>query len=71
MKQSPQSVQEALEGPHNEKWKMAMESEMGSLRENGVYEIVDRPTSKKVVKSKWVFGSKHMSWGGLKSTRPG
>ena len=34
---------------------MAMESEMGSLRENGVYEIVDRPVGKKVVKSKWVF----------------
>ena len=28
---------------------------MDSLRENGVYEIVDRPTGKKVVKSKWVL----------------
>ena len=26
-----------------------------SLRENGVYEIVDRPLGKKMVKSKWVF----------------
>ena len=34
---------------------MAMESEMGGLKENGVYEIVDRPAGKKVVKSKWVF----------------
>ena len=55
VKQSPQSVQEALQGPHSEKWKVAMESEMGSLRENGVYEIVDRPLDIKVVKSKWVF----------------
>ena len=37
------------------KWKGAMKSEMDSLKENGVYEIVDRPTGKKVVKSKWVF----------------
>ena len=35
VKQSPRSVQEALQVPHSEKWKMAMESEMGSLRENG------------------------------------
>ena len=34
---------------------MAMESEMNSLRENGVYELVDRPAGKKIVKSKWVL----------------
>ena len=28
---------------------------MESLRVNGVYELVDRPTGKKVVKSKWVL----------------
>ena len=55
MKQSPQSVLEAMQGLHSEKWKRAMESEMDSLKENGVYEIVDRPAGKKVVKSKWVF----------------
>ena len=54
-KQSPQSVQEALQGPHKEKWQQAMSSEMESLRENGVYELVDRPVGKKVVKSKWVL----------------
>ena len=32
-----------------------MESGVGSLRENGVYEIVDGPAGKKVVKSKWVL----------------
>ena len=32
-----------------------MDSEMASLRENGVYEVVDKPKDKKVVKSKWVF----------------
>lgn len=28
---------------------------MNSLRENGVYKLVDRPKGKKVVKSKWVM----------------
>ena len=55
VKQSPQSVQEALGGRHSEKWRAAMASEMDSLRENGVYELVDRPSGKKVVKSRWVL----------------
>ena len=54
IKQSPKSVQEALQGQHGENWQNAMNSEMESLRENGMYEIVDRPVGKKVVKSKWV-----------------
>ena len=53
--QNPQSVQETLQGEHKEEWQQAMNSEMASLRENGVYELVDRPKGKKVVKSKWVF----------------
>ena len=55
VKQSPESAWEALQGPHSKKWQQAMNSEMESLRENGVYELVDRPVGKKVVKSKWVL----------------
>ena len=55
VKQSPKTVQEALQGSHGEKWQKAVNSEMESLRENGVYELVDRPAEKKVVKSKWVL----------------
>ena len=42
-------MQEAFWGTHGEKWKKAMNSEMDSLRENGVYEIFDRLAGKKVV----------------------
>ena len=55
VKQSPATIQEALSGEHKAKWEAAMNSEMLSLQENGVYEIVDVPTCKKVVKSKWVL----------------
>lgn len=55
VKQSPRTVQEALGGSHGKKWQAAMDSEMASLRENGVYELIDRPIGKKVVKSKWVL----------------
>ena len=71
IKQSPKTVQEALLGRHGEKWKKAMDGEMKSLRENGVYEIVDRPAGKKVVKSKWVLRVKTNEKGKLKSTKRG
>ena len=45
---NPETVREALDSSHMEKWQAAMNSEMESLRENGVYEIVDRPSGKKV-----------------------
>ena len=54
VKQSPQTVHEALQGADGEKWQAAMNSEMESLRENGMFELVDRPVGKKIVKSKWV-----------------
>ena len=54
-KQSPASVEEALSGEHRGKWEEAMRSEMDSLKGNGLYELVDRPKGKKVVKSKWVL----------------
>ena len=42
-----------------------MASEMQSLKNNGVYELVDRPKGKKVVKSKWVLRVKKDSRGGV------
>ena len=65
VKQSPQSVQEALGSPQKEKWQEAMDSEMKSLRENGVYELVDKPAGKKIVKSKWVLRVKTNAKGGI------
>lgn len=48
-------MREALQGTHRAKWQSAMDSEMESLRENGVYTLVDRPKGKKIVKSKYVL----------------
>ena len=38
--QSPQSVEEALKSAQRVEWEEAMNSEMNSLKENGVYELV-------------------------------
>ena len=52
--QSPQSVEDALKSAWRVEWQEAMNSEMNSLKENGVYEHVDRPKGKK-----WLNQSGH------------
>ena len=53
--QSPVSYQEATTGPYKRKWETAMETEMTSLRENHVWDLVKFPVGKKTVGSKWVY----------------
>ena len=48
----PSTFQEAMVNP---KWKQAMETEMSSLRDNKVWELVELPENRKPVGSKWVF----------------
>ena len=67
--QSLQTVQEALQSTHGDKWKEDMDSEMRSLKENGVFDLVDRLEGKKVVKSKWVLRVKTNEKGEYKITR--
>src|SRR5690606_8200422 len=40
-------------------WDKAVKSELASLEENDVYDIVDAPVDRKIVPSKWVFKIKH------------
>ena len=53
--QSPVSYQEATTEPDKRKWETAMETEMTSLRENHVWDLVNLPVGKKTVGSKWVY----------------
>lgn len=39
-------------------WKRAMTKEIGSLEENGTWELVELPPGRKAIKSQWVFVSK-------------
>jgi len=52
----PSSANEAFE---DNKWKNAMKSEMDSMKENKVWNLVDQPINRKIVKSKWVFKVKN------------
>ena len=54
----PTSVTEALSCPEKEEWKKAMNSEMESISDNKVWELVELPEGKRIVGSKWVFKRK-------------
>lgn len=43
---------EALNNPN---WREAMDVEMGAMKENNVWTLVDLPPGKKVIRSRWVF----------------
>jgi hypothetical protein len=44
----------------NEKklWMKAMNEELASLKENGTWELVNRPINAKVIQNRWVLGVK-------------
>jgi hypothetical protein len=43
----------------------AIEAEMDALRHNHTWDVVDRPTDRKIVDSKWVFKIKRLSDGSV------
>ena len=52
------SIKAALEGPNSKEWKAALNSEMKSMRDNDVWELVPRPKNVNIVGSKWVLALK-------------
>ena len=54
----PTTVDEALKGPDHKRWKVAMNTEMKSLNDNEVWELVDPPEAARVVYCKWIFRCK-------------
>ena len=50
---------------HEEVWKKAMQEEYQSIMENGIWEIVPRPSDKSVATSKWIYKIKHVVDGSI------
>lgn len=59
----PRGYQDAVSGPDGEKWARAIEAEASSLAHNKVYSIVDRPNTKRVINTRWVFVPKNTEAG--------
>jgi hypothetical protein len=54
----PHNRKTALASTECNQWEQAMKEEYNSLLENKTWEVVDRPTNRKVLTSRWVFKRK-------------
>src|ERR1700712_3703123 len=61
----PLSYSEALRRPDAEQWKQAALEELNAHSTNGTWELVPRPTGKKIIGSKWVFKVKRNADGSV------
>ena len=61
--EEPTSIEEALSNAHATRWKAAADAEFKSLTDNGTLELVEPPSGKNIVGSKWVFKVKYKSDG--------
>ncbi|KRY07946.1 Retrovirus-related Pol polyprotein from transposon TNT 1-94, partial [Trichinella patagoniensis] len=52
---SPSSFHEAMQSVDAADWRKAMEEELHSLEENSVWALLDPPSGKKVLDSRWVL----------------
>jgi hypothetical protein len=57
--QEPKSYEEAVNSPHAEDWKNAMQAEYDSLMDNDTWTLVDKPEDKQVLPGKWVYRVKY------------
>ena len=51
----PKTVDEALGGPDAEKWKEAMETEIGTINKMGTWKLEELPADRESIGNKWVF----------------
>lgn len=61
----PRTIKEALSGPQAEEWSTAVASELASMEQHNVWELVERPPDANVIGCKWVFRTKYNSDGSL------
>jgi hypothetical protein len=59
----PTSVEEALDGPDANQWKVAMDEEYNSLMLNHTWKLVPLPPGRKPIDCKWVFRKKYTDTG--------
>ena len=61
----PKTYEEPLASVHASHWKAAMLEEIASLKANNTWCITDLPSSRKSIKSKWVFKVKYSTEGAV------
>ena len=61
----PTTWQEALESPNADEWLAAAQLRFQQLTDNKVWELVDRPPGKNIIKTKPIFRTKHNADGSI------
>jgi len=56
--EEPKSYRHAKVSPQWSDWKKAMDGELKSLEENDVWDVIPKPTGRKIVASRWVYKAK-------------
>ena len=54
----PTTLKEAMQSENSHKWKLAMEDELSSMSQNGVWILVDKVADLKPIGYKWVYKTK-------------
>ena len=54
----PATYAEAMVDPDSVKWQETMESEIESMRENQVWNLIDPPDGVKTIECKWIYKNK-------------
>ena len=57
--EEPKIIQQAISGPNSKEWFEAIKEEMYSMESNRVWDLVDLPPSRKIIRNKWVLNIKH------------
>jgi hypothetical protein len=56
----PTTYAEAMMDPDSEEWQSAMRSEIDSMSENQVWNLVDPPDGVRPIESKWIYKKKRV-----------
>ena len=65
LEDDPTSVNQAKQCTNSEKWITAMQEEMKSMKDNGVWDLVELPKGIKPIGCKWIFKTKRDSKGNV------
>lgn len=61
----PRTFKEAMRSSHSTQWRDAVDEELRSLDKNKTWQLVELPTGKRVIESKWVFKLKKKADGSI------
>ena len=64
-KNDPISVSQAKQSSDSKKWIEVMKDEMKSMKDNGVWDLVELPEGVKLIGCKWIFKTKRDSKGNI------